>query len=129
MTTSIRGLSHSASPSNTLSRRLLYITTPSPLSTTSSASFRAYISISITLTLTLSRPSIRSSMIWPLAVTIIVIPLAYNSAALRKGSISKAYTSISIARGSYYINSSALNENRVNIRLALSNNLANYNMI
>ena len=50
-------------------------------------------------------------------------------AVLREDGIIKARTSIRIVRGSYYINSSTLNENSVNIRLALSHNLTNYDTV
>jgi hypothetical protein len=54
-------------------------------------------------------------MVRPLIITTAVIPLTHNPAVLRENGIIKAYTSTRIARSGYYISSSTLNKNYINI--------------
>jgi len=102
--TTTRCFPHSPSPSNTPSRRPFRRTT----ALSSLPPFTSRASIFLTLTVTLSWPSIRSRVIWPLIVTIIVIPLADNATVFRESRISKAYISIGLVRGISYINPSIL---------------------
>jgi hypothetical protein len=69
------------------------------------------------------------SVVWPLAITTITMLKAHNPAAFREDGIIKPRTSINSARRSCYINSSLLNENSVNIRLALGKDLTHGNII
>jgi len=68
-------------------------------------------------------------VIWPLTVTTTVIPLADNATAFRESRISKARTSTGSARGISHINPSALDQDCVNIGLALGNDLTNCDSI
>jgi hypothetical protein len=68
-------------------------------------------------------------MVWPLAVSTTVIPLTHNPTAFREDGIGKARTTTRSAGSSRHINSSALNENSIDIGLAASNNLTNCNAI